>query len=77
MSGTGSFSEGVLTRCSVDHRMQNEPTLAIDPRNPMVWTSGSNDYRTVPTAGDAWPGCYRSTDTGGHWTDSLLPRICR
>lgn len=73
MGGTGTYSDGVLTRCSVDHRMQNEPTLAIDPRNPMVWTSGSNDYCTVPTAGDAWPGFYRSADTGAHWTDSLLP----
>jgi hypothetical protein len=53
--------------------MQNEPTLAIDPRNHSVWTSGSNDYCTVPTAGDAWPGFYRSTDGGASWTDSLLP----
>ena len=53
--------------------MQNEPTLAIDPRNSSVWASGANDYCTVPTAGDAWAGFYRSTDTGGHWTDSLLP----
>jgi hypothetical protein len=53
--------------------MQNEPTLAIDPRNPTVWSSGSNDYCPVPTAGDAWAGFYRSTDNGQHWTDSLLP----
>jgi hypothetical protein len=53
--------------------MQNEPTLAIDPRDSSVWTSGSNDYCTVPTAGDAWTGYYRSTDGGGHWTDSLVP----
>jgi hypothetical protein len=69
----GSYSDGVLTRCGVDRRMQNEPTLAIDPRNAAVWTSGSNDYCTVPTAGDAWAGFYRSTDTGASWTDSLLP----
>jgi hypothetical protein len=73
MGATGSYSDGVLTRCSIDNRMQNEPTLAIDPRNHSVWTSGSNDYCTVPTAGDAWPGFYRSTDGGGSWTDSLLP----
>lgn len=69
----GSYSDGVLTRCGIDRRMQNEPTLAIDPRNPAVWTSGSNDYCTVPTVGDAWAGFYRSTDSGAHWTDSLLP----
>jgi hypothetical protein len=73
MGGTGSYSDAVLTRCGTDNRMQNEPTLAIDPRNHSVWTSGSNDYCTVPTVGDAWPGFYRSTDGGATWTDSLLP----
>jgi hypothetical protein len=69
----GTYSDGVLTRCGVDRRMQNEPTLAIDPRNAAVWTAGSNDYCGVPTVGDAWAGFYRSSDTGAHWTDSLLP----
>jgi hypothetical protein len=69
----GTYTDTVLTRCGTDARMQNEPTLAIDPRNNMVWSSGSNDYCTVPTAGDAWAGFYRSTDNGQHWTDSLLP----
>jgi len=69
----GTYSDGVLTRCGVDRRMQNEPTLAIDPRNHSVWTAGSNDYCTVPTAGDAWAGFYRSTNGGMNWTDSLLP----
>jgi hypothetical protein len=69
----GTYSDTVLARCGVDRRMQNEPTLAIDPRNPAIWAAGSNDYCTVPTAGDAWAGFYRSTDTGARWTDSLLP----
>jgi hypothetical protein len=69
----GSYTDGVLSRCGVDRRMQNEPTLAIDPRDPSVWTAGSNDYCTVPTAGDAWAGFYRSTNGGSNWTDSLLP----
>jgi len=69
----GSYTDAVLQRCGVDRRMQNEPTLAIDPRNTSVWTSGSNDYCTIPTAGDAWAGFYRSTDGGASWTDSLLP----
>jgi len=69
----GTYTDAVLARCGRDRRMQNEPTLAIDPRNPGVWASGSNDYCTVPTAGDAWAGFYRSTDSGAHWTDSLLP----
>lgn len=55
----GTCTDGVLQRCGIDRRMQNEPTLAIEPRNPSVWTSGSNDYCTMPTAGDAWAGFYR------------------
>jgi hypothetical protein len=69
----GTYTDGVLSRCGTDRRMQNEPTLAIDPRDHSIWTAGSNDYCTVPTAGDAWAGFYRSTDGGGSWTDSLLP----
>ena len=69
----GTYSNGVLTRCGVDRRMQNEPTLAIDPRNTSIWAAGSNDYCTVPTVGDAWAGFYRSTNSGTSWTDSLLP----
>jgi hypothetical protein len=73
LGGTGFYSDGTLTRCGTDRRMQNEPTLALDPRNPAVRTSGSNDYCTVPTNGDAWAGFYRSANSGADWTDSLLP----
>ena len=69
----GTYTDPVLARCGVDFRMQNEPTLAIDPRDPAVWTSGSNDYCTVPTSGDAWAGFYRSSNGGQSWADSLLP----
>jgi len=69
----GSYADAVLQRCGIDRRQQNEPTLAIDPRNTTVWASGANDYCTVPTAGDAWAGFYRSADNGRTWTDSLLP----
>jgi hypothetical protein len=73
MGGTGGYTDATLQRCGVDQRMQNEPTVAIDPRDPAVQTSGSNDYCTVPTNGDAWAGFYRTTDSGATWTDSLLP----
>jgi hypothetical protein len=69
----GSYTDGVLQRCGTDRRMQNEPTLAIDPRDHSVWAAGSNDYCTVPTAGDAWAGFYRSSTGGSSWTDGLLP----
>src|SRR5215470_12863519 len=60
----GSYTDGVLARCGIDRRMQNEPTLAIDPRNHAIWAAGANDYCTVPNTTDAWAGFYRSTDTG-------------
>ena len=69
----GSYTDAVLLRCGHDRRMQNEPTIALDPRNTDVRTSGSNDYCTVPTAGDVWAGFYRTTNGGANWTDSLLP----
>jgi hypothetical protein len=69
----GTYTDAVLLRCGTDRRQQNEPTLAIDPRNTSVWASGANEYCTTPTAGDAWAGFYRSTDSGHHWIDSLLP----
>ena len=69
----GTYTDATLARCGVDRRMQNEPTLALDPRNPAVRTAGSNDYCTVPTNGDAWAGFYRSADGGATWADSLLP----
>jgi hypothetical protein len=43
------------------------------PTNSSLMTAGSNDYCTVPTAGDAWAGFYYSSDGGTTWTDSLLP----
>ena len=73
MGGTGHYTDTTLQRCGVDQRMQNEPTVAIDPRNSQIQTSGSNDYCTVPTNGDAWAGFYRSDSGGASWTDSLLP----
>ncbi len=71
--GGGVYTDKVLARCGVDRRMQNEPTIAIDPRNTAVRTAGSNDYCTVPTTGDAWAGFYRSDTSGASWVDSLLP----
>src|SRR5258708_25064359 len=54
----GSYTDAVLARCGIDRRMQNEPTLAIDPRNHAIWAAGSNAYCTVPTAADALAGVH-------------------
>jgi hypothetical protein len=66
-------TDAVIQRCSIDNRQQNEPTIAVSPTNASLVTAGSNDYCTVPTAGDAWAGFYYSSDGGNTWTDSLLP----
>ncbi len=73
LGGTGSYTDAVIQRCGTDRRQQNEPTIAIDPRNAAVRTAGSNDYCAIPTNRDAWAGFYRSSDSGATWTDSLLP----
>ncbi len=59
--------------CGTNRRQQNEPSVAIDARNPQVVVAGSNDYCTVERAGGTWTGYYRSTNGGATWTDSLLP----
>jgi hypothetical protein len=66
-------SDPVITTCSTDNRQQNEPTTSVSPTNASLMTAGSNDYCTVPTAGDARAGFYYSSDGGTSWTDSLLP----
>jgi hypothetical protein len=71
--GGGTYTDDTLKRCGMDRRPQNEPTIAIDPRNTAIRTSGSNEYCALPINGDAWAGFYRSTDSGTTWTDSLLP----
>jgi hypothetical protein len=69
----GTYTDGILQRCGHDRRQQNEPTIALDPRNPSVRTAGSNDYCTIPSTTDAWAGFYHTSDSGAHWADSLLP----
>jgi hypothetical protein len=69
----GKYIDETIGRCGVDRRAQNEPTIAIDPRNVNVRTAGANDYCAAPTNGDAWAGFYRSSDGGKTWIGSLLP----
>jgi hypothetical protein len=66
-------SDVTTEACSSDRRAQNEPTIAVDPRNTDVVVSGSNDYCGQATNPDVWAGYYRSTDGGSTWQDSLVP----
>jgi hypothetical protein len=66
-------TDATMTACSTGRRMQNEPTIAVDPHNTSVVTAGSNDYCATIVNGDVWAGYYRSTDGGSSWQDSLVP----
>jgi hypothetical protein len=66
-------TDATMSACSTGRRSQNEPTVAVDPHNTSVVTSGSNDYCAAIVNGDTWTGYYRSTDGGSTWQDSLVP----
>src|SRR5204863_2652960 len=74
------YTDPVLTACSVSRGRQNEPAVAVDPRNPLVIVGSSNDYCGVLAAngsligvGVVWVGYYRSENGGTSFTSSLIP----
>jgi hypothetical protein len=66
-------SDATMAACSTGRRMQNEPTVAVNPHNTSVIVAGANDYCAAIVNGDVWAGYYRSTDGGSSWQDSLAP----
>jgi hypothetical protein len=72
-NGRTPSSGDAITACGTNRRQQNEPSAAVDPRNPAIVVAGSNDYCTVELTGGTWTGFYRSTTSGATWVDSLLP----
>ena len=79
-----AYSDPVLDECSRSRGRQNEPSDAIDPRNPRVIVGSSNDYCAVYSAGDdangapipagpIWLGYYRSENGGTSFQSSLVP----
>jgi hypothetical protein len=77
------YTDRTLDECTWSHGRQNEPAVAVDPRNASVLLGSSNDYCGVYNANDAqgfpspvgpiWLGYYRSEDSGGSWVSSLVP----
>src|SRR5207248_1910764 len=74
------YTDPVLTACSQSRGRENEPAVAIDPRNPLVIVGSSNDYCGVFAAngsfigvGVVWMGYYRSENGGASFTSSLIP----
>src|SRR6266568_9186522 len=74
------YTDPVLTTCSQSRGRENEPAVAVDPRNTQVVVGSSNDYCGV-FAGDGtfigvgvvWLGYYRSENGGASFTSSLVP----
>jgi hypothetical protein len=74
------YTDDVLTTCSQSRGRQNEPAVAVDPRDPQVIVGSSNDYCPVFNAdgsflglGDIWLGYYRSENGGASFLSSLVP----
>src|SRR5438132_2070178 len=74
------YTDDVLSACSQSRGRQNEPAVAVNPRNPQVIVGSANDYCGVFAAdgtfiglGDVWLGYYRSEDAGMSFKSSLVP----
>src|SRR5438876_3482629 len=75
------YTDTVLAECSIARGRQNEPVVAVDPRNTKVLIGSSNDYcgvyagstTTFVPAGPIWLGYYRSENSGATFQSSLVP----
>ena len=79
-----AYTDATLTECSRARGRQNEPSVAVNPRNTNVVIGSSNDYCGVYNDGaDAdgaplpdgplWLGYYRSQNGGASFQSSLVP----
>src|SRR5213083_967866 len=75
-----AYTDQTLNECTISHGRQNEPAVAVDPRNTSLLLGSSNDYCGVYNRGAAagavgpiWLGYYRSLNGGSSWTSSLVP----
>jgi hypothetical protein len=84
LAGLPHYTDATLAECSRARGRQNEPALAIDPRDSRVMIGSANDYCGVyndgvdgngaPIAsGPIWLGYYRSENTGASFRSSLVP----
>jgi hypothetical protein len=76
------YTDATLDECTRSRGRQNEPSVAIDPRQTQVMVGSSNDYcgvhnRTVDGVpqpiGPIWLGYYRSENGGASFQSSLVP----
>ncbi len=69
----GGGVDATTRACGGSRWSQDEPAVAMDPRDPSVLAAGANEYCALITNPDAWAGYYHSTDGGRTWLDSLVP----
>lgn len=77
------YTDDVLDECSISRGRQNEPSVAVDPRDTRVLIGSSNDYCATYVGsseenrfgqpGPIWLGYYRSEDSGVSFASSLVP----
>src|SRR6476646_544442 len=74
------YTAQTLAECTISKGRQNEPAVAVNPRNTRVLLASSNDYCGVynrgalaGAVGPIWLGYYRSQDGGSSFTSSLVP----
>lgn len=77
------YTDAVIAECSKARGRQNEPAIAMDPRNVNVILGSSNDYCGVyagspdtgpfVSSGPIWLGYYRSENGGATFKSSLVP----
>ena len=76
------YTDAVISECSIARGRQNEPAVAVNPRNTNVLIGSANDYcgtyagsppgNFIP-AGPIWLGYYRSENSGASFQSSLVP----
>lgn len=82
--GSPVSKDVTLAECSRSRGRQNEPSVAVDPRNRDVIVGSSNDYCGVYNdgldtdgspipSGPIWLGYYRSENGGTSFQSSLVP----
>jgi hypothetical protein len=77
------YTDPVIQECSIARGRQNEPAVAMNPRDPRVIVGSSNDYCGVYAgspvdgmfvpSGPIWLGYYRSENAGQSFRSSLVP----
>src|SRR5438067_2885487 len=79
-----TYTDATLDECTRSRGRQNEPAVAVDPRNTNVLIGRSNDYCGVYNngsdangapipSGPVWLGYYRSETSGQSFVSSLVP----